>query len=112
MLPLAIALSWLGFVLHNVADLPGQHLLSPETLYPTLVYLALIGLLRWTAWPLFGWALLNGLGGGIISVLPLPVLPFEPAQTLHHYSFHVIYTLTQIPLVMLTYASIRTRSLS
>nr|WP_042194128.1 hypothetical protein [Kibdelosporangium sp. MJ126-NF4]CEL21111.1 hypothetical protein [Kibdelosporangium sp. MJ126-NF4]CTQ95374.1 hypothetical protein [Kibdelosporangium sp. MJ126-NF4] len=103
MLKIAIALSWVGFVLHNVADLPGQTLLSPEILYPTLAYLVVIAMLRWTSWPLFGWAALHGVGGGLISVLPLPFLPFDPAQTLHHYSFHVIYTLTQIPLMVLAY---------
>jgi hypothetical protein len=35
------ALSWLGFYIHNVADLPGQTLLSPETGLPTLVTLVL-----------------------------------------------------------------------
>jgi hypothetical protein len=28
------ALAWLGFYIHNVADLPGQTLLSPETSLP------------------------------------------------------------------------------
>ena len=38
----AALISWSGFFLHNYADLPGQTILSPETLYPTLVYLVLI----------------------------------------------------------------------
>ncbi|GAB3931182.1 hypothetical protein GCM10029976_034590 [Kribbella albertanoniae] len=107
MIGLAIAVAWLGFVLHNVADLPGQTLLSAETLYPSLVYVALIGVLRWSAWPLFGWAVLNGVGGGLLSVLPLPFLPFDPVQTFHHYSFHVIYTATQIPLAVLAFRRAR-----
>ncbi|WP_405056702.1 hypothetical protein OG474_28680 [Kribbella sp. NBC_01505] len=104
---MAIAVAWLGFVLHNVADLPGQTLLSPETLYPSLVYVALIGVLRWSAWPLFGWAVLNAIGGGILSVLPLPFLPFDPDQTFNHYSFHLIYAATQLPLALLAYRTAR-----
>ena len=38
----AAAISWLGFLVHNVADLPGQTLLSPETLVPSLVTAALV----------------------------------------------------------------------
>jgi hypothetical protein len=104
---LAVGVAWLGFELHNVADLPDQSLLSPESLYPTLVYLVLAVLLRWTAWPMFGWALLNLVGGGIVSVLPLSFLPFDPEQTLRHYSFHLIYALSQAPLVWLTFRAAR-----
>jgi hypothetical protein len=107
MVMLATAVAWLGFVLHNVADLAGQTLLSSETLYPTLIYAACLVLLRWTAWPLLIWALLNLVGGGIISVLPLPFLPFDPEQTFRHYSFHLIYALSQAPLVWLTFQSVR-----
>ncbi len=39
---IGVVLSWLGFFVHNTADLPGQTLLSPETAYPTLVYVALV----------------------------------------------------------------------
>ena len=104
----AALISWSGFFLHNYADLPGQTILSPETLYPTLVYLALIA--AWflkpirniAAWALFGWALLHLVGGAIISVLPLPFLPFNPEQTLRHYMFHAIYGVLQIPLVAMS----------
>jgi len=40
--------------------------------------------------------------GGALSVLPLPVLPFEPEQTLRHYSFHLLYAAAQIPLLVLS----------
>jgi len=64
---------------HNLASLPGQTLLSPETLYPTLVTVAfvvawLIRPGRVTAGLLFGWALLH-LVGAVLTVLPLPFLP-------------------------------------
>jgi len=35
-----------------------------------------------------------------LSVLPLPVLPFTPEQSLRHYSFHVLYAATQVPLLV------------
>jgi len=54
---------------------------------------ATVGLLVW------GW--LN-LVGGALSVLPLPFLPFRPEQTLHHYAFHVVYAVLQIPLLVVT----------
>jgi uncharacterized protein YndB with AHSA1/START domain len=100
-----LALAWLGFAAHNLADLPGQTLLSPETSLPTLVYAALVAgwftpARRTAAWLLLGWTLMHLLGGGVISVLPLPILPFEPEQSLYHYTFHLLYTLTQVPLTV------------
>jgi len=41
------------------------------------------------------------IGGAILSVLPLPFLPFAPAQTVDHYLSHVILGITQIPLVVI-----------
>lgn len=103
----AAVIAWLGLLVHNVADLPDQTLLSPETLWPSLVTAALIALyatgrVRLAGIGLFGWALLN-LVGGTLSVLPLPVLPFEPEQTLRHYTFHLVYAATQVPLLMMSY---------
>jgi hypothetical protein len=75
------ALAWLGFSIHNIADLPGQTLLSPETSLPTLVTFVLFSAwwrfpsARITTWLLLGWGLLNLIGGGL-SVIPLPFLPF------------------------------------
>ena len=103
----ATALAWLGFFIHNIADLPGQSLLSPETGLPTLVYLVLC--LAWwrfprqrlTLWLLFGWGLLNLIGGGL-SVFPFPFLPFAPEQSVRHYLFHVVYGAAQLPLIAVT----------
>lgn len=103
----AAVISWLGLLVHNVADLPGQTLLSPETLWPSLVTAALLtgyatGLVRVAGFGLFGWALLNLLGGSL-SVLPLSVLPFEPEQSVRHYSFHLLYAATQIPILVVAH---------
>ena len=103
----ATVIAWFGLVVHNVADLPDQTLLSPETFWPTVVTLAL--LLAYAKLPvrvagagLFGWALLN-LAGGALSVVPLPVLPFHPDQTVRHYSFHLLYAAAQIPLLAISH---------
>lgn len=106
--------AWLGFFVHNIADLPGQTLLSPESLYPTLITVALVGL--WLvpttrtvgAWLLLAWAILN-LVGGALTVLPLPILPFTPDQSFEHYAFHILYATTQLPLIAVCIAWLRRR---
>ena len=102
----AAALGWLGMYVHNVADLPHLTLASPENLVPGLIWLLLLGL--WWAKPsrtlpaylLMTWGLLN-LVGGFATVIPLPIWPFKPEQSLRHYTFHVLYALTQLPLLAL-----------
>jgi hypothetical protein len=111
----ATALAWAGFFAHNVADLPGQSILSPESLYPTAVTVVL--LVVWWApttrtlgtWLLIGWTTLN-LVGGLLSVLPLPMLPFAPSQTRMHYAFHGVYAVTQVPLLWICYSLARART--
>jgi len=103
----AAVIAWLGFLVHNVADLPDQTLLSPETLWPSLVTATLVvlyaaGAVRVAGTGLLTWAVLN-IAGGALSVLPLPVLPFTPEQSLRHYSFHVLYAATQVPLLVIVY---------
>lgn len=105
----AVALAWLGFYVHNIADLPGQSFGSAETGLPTLVYLVLF-LVWWRTpasrvalWLLLGWALLNLVGGGL-SVVPLPLLPFVPEQSMRHYLFHAVYGAAQLPLIGVTWA--------
>jgi hypothetical protein len=112
----AVVLAWLGFFVHNVADLPGQSMLSPESLYPSIVYVVLLALwcvprLRTVAtWALLVWAVLHFVGGAVLSVLPLPILPFTPDQSLHHYLFHGLYGVLQVPLIVLCVARLRRRA--
>ena len=40
-------------------------------------------------------------------MLPLPILPFVPEQSVTHYGAHVVYTLGQVPLVVLAYRALR-----
>jgi len=95
-----------GMVAHNVLEFGPAFLLRPETLIP----LAIFGLFTLLAWakpaspiacvPLLAWAVLNLVGGGILSVLPLGLFPFQPEQTLGHYAIHVVYAVAQLPLVV------------
>jgi len=101
----AAVLSWLGFFIHNLADLPARALIGAETLGPTAVYLLLAAGLwsrmrRVAAWLLLAWGWLHLVGGAALSVLPLPIWPFRPAQTLYHYGFHALYGAAQVPLLV------------
>ena len=103
----ALLLAWLGGWVHEFYRVP-------ELFGFTLVSLVdlLLTLLIFLAWwrfprsflPLFGmWvlAILHGLA--VLSVLPLPIWPFVPEQTVSHYLVHGVYFLTQIPLLLLAF---------
>ncbi|MCQ2000373.1 hypothetical protein [Arthrobacter zhaoxinii] len=112
-LPALAVLSWLGLLVHNLADLPGQTLLSPESFLPLVLLLALLVLWftprrLWAAWGMLVWGVLN-LIGAVFSVLPLPVLPFDPEQSARHYAFHALYGVTQLPLLIATTVWLRQR---
>jgi hypothetical protein len=101
----AIVLSWLGLVIHNLAELTGPARLGPATLLPTVACLLLAaGWLslgrRVLAWLLLGWGWLHAIGGGLLSVLPLPVWPYQPEQSLHHYAVHALDAVLQVPLLV------------
>ena len=106
-------LSWLGEYVHNLFELPQLTLFSPENSLPALTTLVLVGV--WASGPirrvgaglLLLWAALHLIGGAIVSVLPLPILPFIPAQTMSHYAAHVLYGLAQFPLILLMIKTLR-----
>lgn len=58
---------------------------------------------------LFGRALLNLIGGGILSVLPLGLVTFTPEQSPGHFGAHVVYAVAQIPLILVAVGAIRMR---
>ena len=109
-LPLATAtcVSGLGLGFHTVREFGWAGLLAPDTgfLPAVAIQLALLG---W--WSVRGgraaatWLTATGIfllvGGAILSVLPLPILPFVPAQTIDHYVSHVVLGLTQMPLIVI-----------
>jgi hypothetical protein len=110
--PALAALSWLGMIIHNAEELPDLTLGNLEELGPTLVSIVLVALFllrpdRTSTALLFGWTLLHLVGGGILSVLPLPFLPFTPAQTPSHYAAHVVYSLAQLPLLAYLWPRLR-----
>ena len=112
---IAAVVAWLCMYVHNMADLPNLTFLSPENMLPAIVWLVLLTL--WWILPdrripanlLLAWGLLNLLGG-FLTVLPLPILPFKPEQSLRHYLFHVLYAAAQVPLVYLARAARRVTS--
>ena len=106
------AVAWLGMYVHNRADLPGLTFWSPENIGPAVVWLLAFtlwcGLVprRWAAGPLAAWGALN-LVGGFLSVLPLPFLPYAPAQSLRHYGYHALYAVAQLPVIAIARAELR-----
>ena len=111
----ASAIGAAGMVAHNVLEFEPGFLGSEETLIPVGVF-GLLALLAW-ARPantvvhvaLLAWALLNLVGGGMLSVLPMGLFPFEPDQSLGHYGAHVIYAVAQLPLVIVAARAMRPR---
>lgn len=112
---LASAVAVAGMVAHNVLEFGPGFLGSTETLIPVAIFVLLA--LAAHAAPasvvariaLLAWALLNLVGGGILSVLPLGLLPFAPEQSLGHYGAHVIYGAAQLPLVFVAARALRPR---
>ena len=113
----ASALAAGGMLVHDVFEFGPAFLVDPQSLVPLGIFVILAILaLRRTAGPgtwvaLFTWGALNLVGGGILSVLPLGLLPFTPEQSLGHYGVHAVYALSEVPLVLVAWAGIRaTRS--
>ena len=107
---IVVAVAWLGLYVHNIADLPDQWFFSPESFGPLIFSVTLFAIWFW--WRRIGaglllvWAVVNVLGA-ILTVLPLPILPFEPEQSVSHYLFHVLYGATQLPLIWAAIVSLR-----
>ncbi|HEU5440942.1 MAG TPA: hypothetical protein VFU88_16775 [Ktedonobacterales bacterium] len=86
--------------------MPAMLGLTPDASLPLLVILAAL-LIWWLraahkrapSLALLIYALVNAVGG-FLSVLPLPILPFVPEQTVDHYLVHVIYSGFQGPLIV------------
>lgn len=111
----ATAIGAAGMIAHNVLEFGPGFLASAETLIPVVIF-GLLALLVWTRPAnnvvhvgLFAWALLNLIGGGILSVLPMGLFPFEPEQSPGHYGAHVIYAVAQLPLLVVAALAVRSR---
>lgn len=106
---IAVALSVLGMALHTVREFGYPALLAPSSGFAPVVFVQLALLLFWwrtqrrkaqAALCLAVTGAFQLVGGAIISVLPLPFLPFVPEQSIAHYLTHVILGLTQLPLIV------------
>jgi cytochrome bd-type quinol oxidase subunit 2 len=102
---LAVAVAWLGLWAHEFYRVPSALGLTLDGSLPLLaIALALLIWWLWSAdkrpaaWALLIYALINAVGG-MLSVLPLPFLPFVPEQTVDHYLVHVLYAVCQGPLL-------------
>ena len=108
----ACALSAGSMLAHNLYELP----LSPialENSGPTFVA-ALLGVAyaaqpgsRAIAAAALGWGVLNFTIGAVVTILPLPILPFSPEQSFTHYGAHLVYGVGQVPLLLLAYRALR-----
>ena len=99
----ALIASGLGHVIHNLHEFPVEILFGWETLFPLAVTVLLgvawyRGPARRTYAAMAGWAaIVIVFGGG--SVIPFGFLPFVPEQSVAHYAAHVVYAVTQLPLL-------------
>jgi hypothetical protein len=83
-----------------------------------VVGVQLLLLLRWWLRPetrrrsaalLLATGIFQLVGGAIISVLPLPILPFQPEQSVEHYLSHVFLGLAQLPLIIVPLRALAAR---
>ena len=102
-----------GMLAHNVFEFGPSFLLDPQTLIPLGIF-AILAILAaretagrgaWTA--LLAWAVLNLVGGGILSVLLLGLLPLQLEQSLGHDAAHAVYALAEVPLVVVAWSGLR-----
>jgi len=106
-----LALSWLGILFHDFRHFGGP---SPQASIPALV-IALVLFFAWWRFPqrqrvvsmimvTFGvlWLL-----AAIFSVMPLRIWWFVPEQTLSHYTTHMVWSATQLPLIWVMVSQIR-----
>lgn len=42
------------------------------------------------------------IGGAVASVLPLPLWPWQPEQTLNHYAIHLLWAVSIVPLLLVS----------
>ena len=101
----ALAVSAFGAWAHNTLEgIPTASLETAAALLPAFA-LAIWwwksgGQILW--WLTMIWVLgLNLIVGAVLSVLPLPLWPFVPEQSVEHYLGHLFYAVTQVPALAL-----------
>lgn len=109
----ALLVSGAGHVIHNVAEFPLTILIGWETLVP-LVVTSLLGIVLVSrpgrlSYGVAGlWTVIVILFGGG-SVVPFAFLPFVPEQSLSHYAAHLVYAVSQLPLLWVAYRGVTSR---
>lgn len=100
-----VTISWAGMAIHDAIELPALVPGDPQFTIPTAIFVGLA--LAWLARPgpltsrlLVAWTLLNLVLGGVVSALPLAILPWRPDASLQHYLLHAVYVATQVPLLL------------
>jgi hypothetical protein len=107
-------LSWLGAYVHTILELQ-LPVWAPENSVPALIGFLLFlgwwkgpGKRRFWIWALLGWTVIaHLLVGALLSVLPLPLWPFYPEQSLEHYLSHLFYAVTQLPLAWVLWQELK-----
>jgi hypothetical protein len=111
-LVLAATVAWLGLWFHDAREFPGSLGLTADSIGMGVAAAALV-LVAWRAEQAQGpYVALAGYGtlmliGGALSVLPLPIWPFVPPQTLSHYLAHAVFAAAQVPLIVLSARRLR-----
>ncbi len=94
-------ISVIGLSYHQLQEFPGEYSFAIMIVLPMVVILAILirGADRKTGQlGLLVYGLIHLIGGGL-SVFPFDFLPFVPEQSTGHYLSHVIYAITQLPLI-------------
>ena len=108
---IAVGASIAGLLVHNLQEFPPSILLAPETWVPAAITVLVgVALRRRPSTGVFVatavWATTVIVVGGA-SVLPLPIWPFTPEQTVGHYAAHVVYAGAQLPLLWVGWRGLR-----
>jgi hypothetical protein len=115
----AVAVAIAGSLLHNAREFGAESVLAGSNGELVLIVPMLAAFAAWwfvagartpAAWTLVALALLNLIGGAVLTVLPLGLLPFEPEQSRDHYLSHIIYGAAQLPLLALGIREATTRT--
>lgn len=105
-LALASTLAVAGAVVHDVAEFgrPSQENAVPLTIILGVLVVGwwrIVGARRLLAVALVVVTAVMPILGGVLSVLPLDLWPFDPEQSVRHYVMHAIAVASAVPLLLI-----------